>query len=317
MFDLEEELPLFNSPFQNSYEEDSLKLFDSQRDYVNHQNYLYNYPPSTQDIFIQSPQEELNDEIESKKFEIEREIIHDEKNINYENINQMYEKEYIFDVLEADEKENVKLSKEKVVGVRTNQEKTNYTSKENAQKKPVLAPFVTKIPLKRIDYLKKSYKTHFNSFLTEYGNLNIENSDLPAKFKKKKLSVPNSKSFTENTKGEDNYNFLEFSIKKVYCYYKSENCKISRQLKNKKLIEDIMRYIDGVKNPEKFSNLINHFNMSLEEGYRLFEESKYFKKFCNDSKVISLDKEFIAQKGFSLRTKKGFIRLISMYKPKK
>ena len=308
MFAFEEDLFLFNSPFHNSYDEESFKPFDSQRDPMsldNPQNFLDNYLPSSPDIFKQSPQEQLNDENESKTPEIEREIINDEKRISYENINQL------------DEKENSNLFQEKRMEVRNNQEKTNYTSKENTQNKPVLTPFVTKVLSKRIDYLKKSYKTHFNSFLVEIGNNIIKMSDLPSKIKKKKLSVPNSKSFSENTKEEDNYNFLEFSIKKVYCYYKNENCKISRQLKNKKIIEDIMGYIDRVKNPEKFSSLINHFNMSLEEGYKLFEESEYFIKFCNDPNVIYLDKEFISQKGFSLRTKNGFIRCIRMYKPKK
>ena len=253
--------------------------------------------PQEQEIFQEPNQESSHESNDSKQMKIEKEITNEEQNINYGKIYK----------IQNDNLPDIELNKDKT---------TNPTSKENAEKKPILNPFITLKPLKRIDYLKKFYKKYFSSFSKNYANDLIQESELPENFKKKQLSMPNSKSFTGNVKEKDNYTFLDFSIKEMFCYYKNEKCKISRQINNKKLINGIMDYIGGLENPENFEELINFFNMSVEEGYKLFEESESFRAFCRDPKIIFLDKEFRAQKGFSLRSKNGFVYLTKMYRKK-
>lgn len=268
-----------------------------------------------QEIFKEYNQGQTFGENDNFQLESGLDITNEEKNVNYENIFELQNK--IFnDGSKMSPKIINKITEEKISDIITNQDKTKDTSKENSQTKPVLLPFVTKKPLKRIDYLEKKYKTYFSSFIKNYGNGLIQTSELPQKLKKMKLSSPNYVSFTGNPKEKDNYIFLSFSIKQIFSYYKNENCKISHQLKNQKVIDNILEYIDGVKNSQIFENLKNFFNMSLEDGYRLFEESKFFENFCKDDKTIFLDKEFKAEKGFSIRKKNGFVHLTKMYSKK-
>ena len=52
--------------------------------------------------------------------------------------------------------------------------------------------------------------------------------------------------------------------------------------------------------------------MTIEEAYKLLEESEDFKKFAMDPKTILLDKEFKNKNDFSLLEKNGFIKYIKM-----
>ena len=188
---------------------------------------------------------------------------------------------------------------------------TAFSSKENGDKNP------EKIIVcqKRIDYAQKYFKTKFSKFLKNLGNTIIQNSGLPARFQNYKLSLPNHISFTGNSKEKDNYNFLFFSIQDIFCYYKNENCKISLQIKNKKIIEEILSFIEQNEN-EKYESIKSFFSMTLERTYELYYESKDFQKYSKEPKAIELDKEFKAQKKDSLLEKYGFIKMCKKFKQK-
>ena len=141
----------------------------------------------------------------------------------------------------------------------------------------------------------------------------IKRSFLPKELKKEKLSAPNHLSFTGNAAEKDNYKFLFFNVKDIFCFYKNENCKISLQKKNRRIIDKILQFIDGSESEEKYSNVKAFFKMSLEDAYEIFYESEDFKKYATYSKTVFLDKEFKVEKGYSLLEKNAFIKMIKMY----
>ena len=212
------------------------------------------------------------------------------------------------------EKEKNKMINEKQKEISFNVKKTNYTSQENEQLNPVkVQPDTTNIA-KRIDYCKKYFKTNFVKFLKRHCNKLIQSSCLPKELKQN-ISSPNSLSFTGNTNDADNVAFLDFSVQKIFCYYKEGNKgKNSLQIKNQKKIGDIMNFIENCEDESKYEKISSFFKMSLENAYELFFESDDFKNYTKDSKSIYLDKEFKIQKGFSLLEKNGFLKMIKMCK---
>lgn len=206
-------------------------------------------------------------------------------------------------ILDDIQKPNVK----KVFGIKS----TAFTSKENEQNNPEKIIECQK----RIDYGQKYFKTKFSKFLKKLGNNIIKNSGLPAHFQNYKLSSPNHISFTGNSKEKDNYNFLFFTVQQIFCYYKNDNCKISLQKKNKKIIEEILAFIQQNEN-EKYENIKSFFSMSLEKAYEVYYESKDFEDYAADPKSVELDKEFKAQKKDSLLEKYGFIKMCKKFNKK-
>ena len=74
----------------------------------------------------------------------------------------------------------------------------------------------------RVDDAKKHFKVAISQFATEEVNSLIKNSDLSNRFKKK-IHSPNFKLFTSNAKEFDNFQFLNFDLKTVFTYGKTEN----------------------------------------------------------------------------------------------
>ena len=218
-------------------------------------------------------------------------------------------------ILDDQERIEREIEKEKQNNISENNfKKTNDTSKEEKKdNNPVLIPFQTKKPQKRIDYCIKYFKTNFVEFLKKYGNMLIKRSFLPKELKKEKLSAPNHLSFTGNAAEKDNYKFLFFKVEDIFCFYKNENCKISLQKKNRRIIDKILQFIDGSESEEKYSNVKAFFKMSLEDAYEIFYESEDFKKYATYSKTVFLDKEFKVEKGYSLLEKNAFVKMIKMY----
>lgn len=216
-----------------------------------------------------------------------------------------------------DDKEQIQIEKQN--GKKNNNsdiasKKTKFTSmKVDKINNPIPILFQTTEPQKRIDYVIKYFKTNFSNFLKEYGNKLIKNSHLPKNLKKLKLSKPNRLSFTGNTTQQDNYKFLSFRVEEIFWYYKNENCKISRQKNNKDKIEQILQYIEGKEDEGKYNDVKSFFKMSLEDAYTLFyNKPEYFQKYATDSVIIEFDKEFQAQKGFSLLETNGIIKLFKI-----
>lgn len=219
----------------------------------------------------------------------------------------------LFGQLEKEEEKN-KMINEKQKEINFNVKKTNYTSQENEQLNLVMVKSHTTNIAKRIDYCKKYFKTNFVKFLKKHSNKLIQSSCLPKELKQN-ISSPNSLSFTGNTNDADNVAFLDFSVQKIFCYYKEGNKgKNSLQIKNQKKIGDIMNYIENCEDESKYEKISSFFKMSLENAYELFFESDDFKNYTKDSKSIYLDKEFKIQKGFSLLEKNGFLKMIKMCK---
>ena len=194
---------------------------------------------------------------------------------------------------------------------------TRFTSKEeNIINNPILISSQTKKPQIRIDYAIKNFKTHFSNFIKQSANELIKKSDLPKILKKIQLSSPNRISFTGNPTEKDNYKFLSFTVEEMFCYYKNEKCQVSHQKSNKENIKTILQYIEGSKNEGKYQNVKSFFKMSLKDAYTLFYNSPNFQKYAADPKTIVLDKEFQAEKHFSLLEKNAFIKTFEMNRKK-
>jgi len=226
-----------------------------------------------------------------------------------------YTQEFSLPILYDQERIEGEMEKEKQNNISENNfKKTNDTSKEEKKvNNPVLIPFQTKKPQKRIDYCIKYFKTNFSKFLKNYGNMLIKGSFLPKELKKEKLSAPNYLSFTGNAAEKDNYKFLFFKVEDIFCFYKNENCQISLQKKNRRTIDKILQFIDRSESEDKYSYVKAFFKMSLEDAYGIFYESEDFKKYATDSKTVFLDKEFQVEKGYSLLEKNAFVKMIKMY----
>ena len=226
-----------------------------------------------------------------------------------------YTQEFSLPILYDQERIEGEMEKEKQNNISENNfKKTNDTSKEEKKvNNPVLIPFQTKKPQKRIDYCIKYFKTNFSKFLKNYGNMLIKGSFLPKELKKEKLSAPNHLSFTGNAAEKDNYKFLFFKVEDIFCFYKNENCQISLQKKNRRTIDKILQFIDRSESEDKYSYVKAFFKMSLEDAYGIFYESEDFKKYATDSKTVFLDKEFKVEKGYSLLEKNAFVKMIKMY----
>lgn len=222
---------------------------------------------------------------------------------------------------QIDDKEQIQRERQNEKGNNnsdTAYKKTKFTSKEvSIKNNPILIPFKTKKPQQRIDYAIKYFKTHFSNFLKQYGNNLIKNSCLPKNLKKMQLFSPNHKSFTGNPTEQDNYKFLFFTVEEIFCYYKNEGCQVSHQKKNKAKIKEILQYIEENESEGKYNDVKSFFKMSLEDAYTLFyNRPEYFQKYAADSKTIDLDKEFLAEKGFSLLETNGFIKMFKMLRKK-
>lgn len=271
-------------------------------------------------------------------YEQEKEKEGDEKEVNPNEIDELNNKfeegmdlksTNIFKIVNDNEmefEENVIKEEEKIIKkeeinekrVSDPSKKTFFTSKETSQISPnmIIPDSSSKEPVKRIDYSKKFFKSYFSNYIKETGNKLIQ-TYLPSQFKNIKIFSPNHKSFTGNSNIKDNYQFLFFSIKDILCYYKNENCQNSLQKKNKSTFEKIFDFIDECEDEKKYENIKSFFNMNLEDAYKLFYESKYFKKYASDEKVLKQDKEFIAQNGFSLLEKNAFIKMVKLHALKK
>jgi hypothetical protein len=197
-----------------------------------------------------------------------------------------------------------------------NKKDTKLTSKENFNiiinqtDKKFKTQKIYKI--KRIDYAIKHYKVYLSKFLKNHANDLIQKSPFSIYLKRKKLYLPNYNSFTGNTKEQDNYDFLNFSVIKILGYYKENEQKNSLQIKNINYIEEILNYIKKHEHSYLFYEIIDFFNMSIEQANIMFYDSSEFKKYCSDKKTLELDKEFRKQKGFSLSDKYGFIKYAKM-----
>ena len=163
----------------------------------------------------------------------------------------------------------------------------------------------------RIDYLIKAFKTNFSSFIKMKVNNLFHASLLPENLKKLEISTPNSIDFSSNVTIKDNNIFLSFTVQEILCYYKKNNSKNRNQKKNKKVIEKILKYIEG-KNEDNFEEILSFLKMSLEDAYFNFYDSIIFYQFARDENTLIGDKEFKAIYGFSLLEKYGFIKLLKM-----
>ncbi len=169
----------------------------------------------------------------------------------------------------------------------------------------------------RLDYYKKAFKVHCFKHLTKFLNFLISKCAFPNELRNKKICKPNNESFTSNAKEEDNFKFLSMSLKDIYCYVKNgeKDKGISLQKNNKKLIDQMIRYIESKKNDNNkdLENLNKYLNMSMEEYIKIYYGIEEFQKFCKEEKIQFYEKEFIKEKKFPMLKDYGFLRLIKMY----
>ena len=188
----------------------------------------------------------------------------------------------------------------------------DLTSKENY--KIITKKFNTRkiYKIKRIDYAIKHFKVYLSKFLRNYGNNLIQNSILPLHLKYKKLFLPNYNSFTGNTKEQDNYDFLNFTVGQIFGYFKENEQNNTLQIKNINFIAEILNYIKNNEKSYQFYDIIEFFHMSIEQAITMFYNSIIFREYFLNPKTIELDIEFRRQKKFSLLDKYGFIKFAKM-----
>ena len=249
-----------------------------------------------------------NNEIEFNKYAFNSR--NSSKRENFATSQRSYSKLVIFNI-------NIKNSENNINNMDSiNKNDTKLTSKENFNiiinqtNKKFKTQKIFKI--KRIDYAIKHYKVYFSKFLKNHANGLIQKSPFSIYLKRKKLYLPNYNSFTGNTKEQDNYDFLNFSVIKIFGYYKENEQKNSLQIKNINYIEEILNYIKKHEHQYLFYEIIDFFNMRIEQANVMFYDSSKFKEYCSDKKTLELDKEFKRQKGFSLLDKYGFIKYAKM-----
>lgn len=155
---------------------------------------------------------------------------------------------------------------------------------------------------KRIDYLIKKMKVLSSKKMTDYANFLL----IPFNKKYLKLFKPSSKGYTSVTKGYKNRAWLEFKIKDIFI--------IGKELEEGSLQKnnvDTIKRIENLKEDENSLKIKGFLQMKLEDFYdQIFFDSNEFKNFCEDKKVIDWDKEFMKQKGYSLRKKSAFIQFV-------
>ena len=152
----------------------------------------------------------------------------------------------------------------------------------------------------RKNIIKKYYIKHFIRFLKKYGNILIKKTKLQTKFHKDKLSIP-TKSLILLLINEDNLNILLFTVKDIFCY---------KQIKNEKIINNLLDYINEPPYKDNYDKIISFFNMNIQDACELFEESKEFNQYMNNQKIIMHNKDFKQKFGFCLIEKNGFIKMI-------
>lgn len=279
LFEERNSFSLNNSPLPSLHQGEMSLIPDNQENSIQEEE--------KNNIITSEINNQMNNYEEEPNFKIGNSFVNLERNI--ENIPILDEKN---DVLKQNEA--------KIFNIKS----TAFTSKDNNQNNPEKIIELQK----RIEYGTKFFKSKFSKFLKNLGNSVIQNSGLPRQFNNFKLSLPNHLSFTGNSKEKDNYYFLFFTVQQIFCYYKNEKCKNSLQKKNKVIIDEILTFIENNEN-EKYENIKSFFSMTLERAYELFYESKDFKEYASDPKIIWLDEEFKAQKKDSLLEKYGFIKM--------
>lgn len=160
----------------------------------------------------------------------------------------------------------------------------------------------------RTDYLKKKYKVYLGQFAKTKLNDLLKKANLKKNFGA--FSLPNSKEFTGNVNDSVNNGLLQISVKEMISLGKDKKKGGSLQAKNDRIIKKIFE-----SDENKFTNLKDFLNLSVQNLIGLFEESDKFDEFANKDEItIYLDYYLKKEKGeeYSLRKKGGFIKVIQI-----
>ena len=161
----------------------------------------------------------------------------------------------------------------------------------------------------RVDDSKKHFKIAISQFVTEENNSLIKNSDLSNRLKKK-IHSPNSKLFTSNPKEYDNFQFLNFDLKTVFIYGKTED---NLQGSNYDNIQNIL----NTKNQEKTKKIREYLSLKYEDAIKLFYKSERFKEFKENETTKFFEEGIKKEKNISLLEDGGLIKLFQMTKKKR
>ena len=188
--------------------------------------------------------------------------------------------------------------------------KSTGDKSEDKNKNIQKAIFGVKNPKKfelRVDYAIKNIKVYISKYIKECGNKLIKECNFKGKLQKLKLFLPSYRYFTGNANEKQNRTFLNLSIEEILEYpkekIKNEKNDNRLQRQNKKIINDLKKYIEGKhedEKDEKYRKLFNFFRMSYEEVIIEFYKSEKFKEYC----------AFPKTKGFSLLENNAFIKLL-------
>ena len=162
----------------------------------------------------------------------------------------------------------------------------------------------------RVDDAKKHFKVAISKYATQEINNLIKNSDLP-KGLKKKIHLPNFKTFTSNVREFDNYKFLSFDLKTVFTHGKTDE---NLQGCNDKIISKIWKY---KKYPEKLQKMKDFLSLKYKDIIKLFYKSDNFKEFKENDLTKFFEDGIKKEKNISLLEEDGLVKLFEMTNKKR
>ena len=263
------------------------------------------------DIFAskiyQSLDEEKNDSVyyiqngkngKENKFEKEeKKIISETENILYINEKNDFEKKMSNYQKNSSMKKEIKKSIKNKLFTSTPQNNMNINLNFNFKSEPRKCF--------RVDDAKKHFKVSISKYATEEINNLIKDSDLPKRLKKK-IHLPNFKTFTSNVKEYDNYKFLNYSLKSVFIHGKTDD---NLQGSNDEIISKILNY---TKFSEKIQKIKDFLSLKYKDIIKLFYKSENFILFKENDMTKFFSNGIKKEKNISLLEEDGLIKLFEM-----
>ena len=255
-------------------------------------------------------EKEKENEIMKKNDGIEK-----ENNINGKNTKQTNICENKMDEIEKkDINKRFKMLSKKRKRNETNKNKKE--TKKNKSENNKIKFITTKLDYRRDDYIK-DFKTNFLQYLLhKRGNEEIKI------LTKKKLHMPNCNLYQEEPGEKENKIFLKQSFREVFSDYGEDILKLypeitikdlnsSRQLKNAKLINELLGKIN--EDIEEHKKLKSLFESNMETWIYDYYESPSFEEFKKLPKILFYDEHFKRERNrnISLLEKGGFIDYVN------
>lgn len=265
--------------------------------------------------------------------------------IAFKDVNNIMNPEFISDMIEKEEEQDIYFLKEEekndstFLGKKRNNDsnlKENQEIKENIDQKetkPSTGELSQSKKIKKIlfnsdqnkdskqkeysnsknkiyrnDYYIKKFKVEcFSNYAKDKLNDLLTACDFPKELNLKKIYMPNNKAFTSIANLKENKKFLDKEIKVIFSMEKGNG---QNQKKNAENFATIFNSRNEAGNIQAYENLINFLNKTVEDVIRDFYHSDEFEKFKLDEEIQKYDDAFYQEKKFRILQDFGFLTLI-------